>query len=384
MPYWVKKGLLIFSITLLFLFSIEILSGLLIQSGIFNKNGEVIQRANIYPTEHLEEIKEMFLEQASIKYEWEPFLHQRAQPFNGKHIRINEQLVRKTKQPHFANNKTIKIFAFGGSTMWGDGSRDNFTIPSWLSKMIEYDSLAPFHITNFGNSAYTRTHENILLIRELQKGNIPDIVIFYDGVNDVISCGFHHEVGIPQKAKNRKMEFNVRQDKSKLILMLARSTFTLRLINLMRPKKKFRNLENADISSLSMDFVNHYLQNVKISNALAKEYGFECINYWQPVVYTKENLTTLDERIINEIPYYLPYFKNFYKSILENKTLNSRTDFHNLSHLLDNSTQYYYDLCHISEDGNEVVAAEMYKDLKTLIQAKSKELADTLSKYVKD
>lgn len=368
----VKSGLLIFSITLISLGGIEILSGLILKSGLFFQKELATDISNVYPVQDLEAIQEMFVEHGQIEYQWEPFLHQRAQPFHGEYININNNLVRNTTQFHSTDLDVIKIFAFGGSTMWGDGARDPYTIPSWLSKMIHNDSLPPVQITNFGNSAYLRTHENILLMKELQKGHIPDIVIFYDGVNDAISCGFHHAPGIPQSAINRSKEFNVQGDRRRLLSMLIRASFTVRLIRQMLPRQPFEPQETVDYKGLTASFVEHYRQSLNITDALAKAYGFICLNYWQPVIYTKEHLTNMDQVIIDDIPYYQPYFQAFYQGIREDVGLNNRKNFRDISFLLDDTTQYYYDLCHISEEGNRLIAEEMYPEVKPLVLSASR------------
>ena len=372
MIHWIRNSLLIFAITIFLLAVIELFAWSLINTGLLNKkvNNIDIFEANIYPDKDLEDIQSMFKEHAQIDYQWEPYLHQRAKPFAGKHINISNELTRKTKQYYSETDSVIKIFAFGGSTMFGDGARDAYTIPSWLSKMIDQDALPAVHITNFGNSAYIRTQENILLMRELQKGNIPDIVIFYDGVNDAISSGFHHQQGLIQDAENRIEEFNIRKNKAKLVQLLLRGTNTNRLIRQLFFDEPFKRYEHANFDSLGVEFLAHYQQNLKITDALAEKYKFSCINYWQPVVYTKTNLTQLDKQIINMIPYYSPYFKAFYEQIKNDSLLEQKSNYRNISHLLDTDKQYYYDLCHISEQGNKIIAHEIFKDIKELLQTK--------------
>ena len=46
----------------------------------------------------------------------------------------------------------------------------------------------PVCVVNFGESGFVSTQGVIQLILELQSGNIPDLVIFYDGVNDVYAA----------------------------------------------------------------------------------------------------------------------------------------------------------------------------------------------------
>ncbi|MER3445854.1 MAG: hypothetical protein C4291_03015 [Candidatus Dadabacteria bacterium] len=82
---------------------------------------------------------------------------------------------------------------FGGSTMWGTEARDDFTIPSILSKKLWRRGIR-CDIVNFSGSGYVSTQEVIALLIELQRGNIPNLVIFYDGINDTYSAYQHNSI----------------------------------------------------------------------------------------------------------------------------------------------------------------------------------------------
>jgi lysophospholipase L1-like esterase len=97
---------------------------------------------------------------------------------------------------------------FGGSTMWGAGSRDSFTVPSLLARALQGRELR-VEITNFGETGYVSTQGVITLLLQLRKGNVPDAVIFYEGVNDTYSAYQNGIAGIPQNEFNRVKEFNL-------------------------------------------------------------------------------------------------------------------------------------------------------------------------------
>ena len=92
--------------------------------------------------------------------------------------------------------------------MWGEGARDGYTIASWLQRFLDQ---TPYHtqITNFGQEGYVSTQEMIVLFEQLQKGNIPDIVIFYDGFNDAGSAMCNGVAGSSYDERNRRTEFRV-------------------------------------------------------------------------------------------------------------------------------------------------------------------------------
>lgn len=92
--------------------------------------------------------------------------------------------------------------------MWGSGARDSFTIPSLLSQILSEHGIS-IHVVNYGESGFVSTQEVIALMLQLKKGNIPDVVMFYDGVNDTFSAFQHGIAGIPQNEFNRFREFNL-------------------------------------------------------------------------------------------------------------------------------------------------------------------------------
>ena len=98
--------------------------------------------------------------------------------FAGETINIvGKYHERLTPLPKGAKGPTV--FFFGGSAMWGTGARDGETIPSLFAARTGQIA------RNFGESAYTAHQDLEMLMWLLQEGERPDVVVFYDGVNDV-------------------------------------------------------------------------------------------------------------------------------------------------------------------------------------------------------
>src|SRR6202035_4072960 len=107
----------------------------------------------------------------------------KCRPYRSRYFNIGNQGLRVTvgaKPLAGVQDHPIRIFMFGGSTMWGEGARDPYTIPSWLQGMLNA-SPRPVQVTNYGQDAYVNTQEMLALFEQLRKGNVPDIAIFYDG-----------------------------------------------------------------------------------------------------------------------------------------------------------------------------------------------------------
>lgn len=68
--------------------------------------------------------------------------------------------------------------------MYGTAVPDWGTIPFYLSRDLNAGSKDCVFVSNFGVEGYVTDQEVILLTELLKAGEHPDIVIFYDGVND--------------------------------------------------------------------------------------------------------------------------------------------------------------------------------------------------------
>lgn len=83
----------------------------------------------------------------------------------------------------------LALWVFGGSTVYGTGVPDWGTLPSYLSRDLNADGRDCVVVTNFGVEGYVSNQELLWLLERLKTGQRPDIVVFYDGVNDASAAG---------------------------------------------------------------------------------------------------------------------------------------------------------------------------------------------------
>jgi hypothetical protein len=236
-----------------------------------------------------------------------------------------------------------------------------------------------FHIVNFGESGYVSTQELIQLILELKKGNIPDIVIFYDGVNDVFSAFQNKVAGIPQNEYNRRKEFGLQDNINKAVNevgpfdLLRRYSACARLVLNRKDKiiAKYKNIsaeeqENkimqdqpnlrSSLDSLAEKTVYDYFDNLRIIEALSREYQFEAFFFWQPTIYSKNMLSSEEERTRKSHQDGRDAFFNLVYSRIasvDNKPMN----FYDIQKVFaERKESVFIDFCHLSEQGNQIVA----------------------------
>src|SRR5436190_1034060 len=125
--------------------------------------------------------KKYVLEMSHLGTVYRSFVGWRREPFRGDTINIEGPYSQRRTINAGTNDQRTAYF-FGGSTMWGTGSDDSGTIPS------QFAAITGIHSENFGETAYTAHQGLVLLLQLLQDGRRPDLVVFYDGINDAVPC----------------------------------------------------------------------------------------------------------------------------------------------------------------------------------------------------
>lgn len=316
--------------------------------------------------------------EASMGIDWTllntlQYLKWRREEYAGKYVNINSQGIRKTWLPAGAPKRfTETIYIFGGSPLWGIGAGDDYTIPSYFSKLLnnnEYNYL----VYNYGESGYTFTREVINLILLLREGHRPDYVIFYDGANDVdaayqsaIPGGTFHLVSRKlERIKQNDILMDIYFFWRDLTDLVKRHSMIYRVskekISIYLPRRQ--RYSNKELHSLADGIIEYYVKSKSLLDHLSIAYGFKYICFWQPVLFSKKNLTNEEIKIYQKQKgNQLSRLYIIVNGILAEKPL---TNFFNISNILDNTLKrYYFDFCHLSEEGNEAVAKEMYRVFK--------------------
>lgn len=295
-----------------------------------------------------------------------PYVGWRAAPFESETINVNQARIRVTPMADCGAD-SYTVFTFGGSTMWGVGSPDWLTIPAFLQVSLQELRDEPVCVMNFGQLGYQSTQGLITLLMELQDGNIPDSIIFYDGGNDI---QMSYEAG---QAK-AYMGLNIsaaRFDQTPLVNMLSdtllfqsmqnltsiASREPLGLVNQMRP-------EENDTDDLANDIIQTFLSNYNLVRTLAQEYDFEFYFFWQPMIGLGQKPLSEEELILQDRVYNSPGLANLYETVY-GAIEQIASEYDHLYYIVDifdqEATQLYMDHIHITPVGNQIVADEMLR-----------------------
>ncbi|MCB1038102.1 MAG: SGNH/GDSL hydrolase family protein [Acidimicrobiales bacterium] len=109
-----------------------------------------------------------------------PYVQVRYRDRSGRFVNV-EGNVRRS----YTTGRGPIVWFFGGSTMFGEGQRDAHTIPSEIARLAESDG-HPIQAVNFGVQADSNFQSVLRFEAALASDRPrPDLVVFYDGANEV-------------------------------------------------------------------------------------------------------------------------------------------------------------------------------------------------------
>jgi hypothetical protein len=297
-----------------------------------------------------------FMEFDTLPTKYVSYIGWRRLPFAGKTITIEGPYAqRRTVGPKDASKPSV--YFFGGSTMWGTGADDANTIPSQFAQLTGYRA------ENFGESAYTAHQGLMMLIRLLQDGHRPDVVVFYDGANDVVhkcrselnpwSHGREGQIASALQTASVERDYGL-QYMFRPLVGLAHTVSGL-LFRRSRDDSTFFNC-HADPDK-AQQIANYVLEDWELARKLVEAYNGKFIGILQPVSYFSE--TKLER--IRQRDTERKQFQAVYPLIKQKMA--ERPWLYDFTQVLDKQEYIYIDFCHLSPNGNSYVAQKLVQTL---------------------
>ncbi len=261
----------------------------------------------VYPGMSQPEISRVIRENLSITQVYEPYVQFKERPFRGTFMNADPRGFRsidgQEKWP--IDRDCFNIFVFGGSTAFGAAIADNETIAGYLKQLLRETSDKKVAVYNFGRCSYMSTQERVLLEQLIMSGNIPNLAIFIDGLND-----FAHHNGVPAFTKDLTKFMNEGEKPAykKLIEALPVTKFFLGSSASKSEKQE------ADSSKIVSDAISRYKTNKKLIEAISREFNIKTLFVWQPTSSYKYDQ---NYNIFKKFDYggFLPYLKPGYESM---------------------------------------------------------------------
>ena len=267
---------------------------------------------------------------------------------NNKRVTINEQ-----------RNYSRNIYLFGGSTVYSGEVPDNLTIPSQLASLGANNY--SYKVVNMGATSIHSAQQFGRLKAEINLSD-GDVIIFYDGVNDVLQriiYGNHegYMIGNPKKES-----FWIRQLRSKNKYSSILFIFYSKIIE---------NTKETP-STLINTSVDNYVNTLAAVNKYVKSQGGSFYHFLQPTLFTKKNLNEYEKLLIEKGYPFVPAqfiqdFKRAYPLISDK--LDTVEFSYSLVDAFNNLEKSpYLDFCHVTHIGNKIIAENIWNKINNKLK----------------
>lgn len=285
-----------------------------------------------------------------LETRYQPFVGWRREPFRGETTTVGADGNRV--QPATTDRPVGTVRFFGGSAMWGSGVADEETIPA------RFNQLHPeLRVVNHAESGFTSRQNVAELVNLVNQGEPMDLVVFYDGNNDV-GTFCQEEVGINSHTRAAKLARLVRpvsqvwNDLTGSLQELLSGKAVNKWLNGPGPHPTRCHTDPAYARRVAETMVNDW----RIGRAIAREGGADFVAILQPVA----SLGAPRRDHLQPSEYSPRKEQNVVYPIVREILAEQGIDWvHDFTDVFDGDEYLYIDECHVSEAGSRRVAERL-------------------------
>ncbi|MCU1497029.1 MAG: hypothetical protein JWM47_982 [Acidimicrobiales bacterium] len=262
---------------------------------------------------------------------------------------------RKSWAPPPCACKRLTVWIYGGSTTFGLDQRDDHTIPSELARLAAEQGLT-VDVQNRGQLGEMHWMEAERFAWDLTVEEAPDLVLFYDGVND----------GWATNALNDLNTGDINQMFDPTLLDIWRSSERSEGAGPPAPqdaKLLGRHKGKAlELEELAVTTVERYDRSRQLTETTARLHGIPVRYYWQPSRYSRP--------VVLEEPHFDADQEDRNRLALQIVVDHLPPDVVDLTDVLDELLDpTYTDDVHHNEQGARTVAEAIYADIDAELRA---------------
>jgi lysophospholipase L1-like esterase len=245
-------------------------------------------------------------------WRYDPYLGWKMSDYDGAYVKVVGGVRRSYEPPGSNARNAVRVFFFGGSALFGYFQRDEHTIPSEFARLAQADGIR-VRVVNYGVGAYTNWQEALKLEQLVTAGTAPDLAVFYDGYNEVLSqfqVGLHTQPsniqanefadrlglghhGDASSAVTAVYDFWSRHSALERVLhVLGRGGASTGAVPITGDQEHRPQDRGRDAASI-------YARGVQVASRLAGSYGFRSGFFFQPTIFTKR-LVPGEEPIVGQ------------------------------------------------------------------------------------
>jgi hypothetical protein len=299
-----------------------------------------------------------FREFQELKTLYYDFIGWRRLPYRGHTITVDDEGYRRHDLE--TSFQAADIWFFGGSTTWGTGATDETTIPALVQEKVRLSSF------NFGESGYV-SHQNLNLLQKAYiSGARPKFVVFYDGANDV-----SHKCRVEADYFSSGREVQIRDLIEKAKSVTGGKYYLTRVFEpILDLVKELRGTPDVAVATKEKLFncaaqpekadriTEIWFRDWQAAKTLVESNGGTFIGILQPVAY----FGTPDLSYLTELTKFSDFFpgnREEFQAVygrLRRRLAQENFDYTDLTGAFDNKAAVYSDFCHVSPEGNKIIA----------------------------
>lgn len=290
--------------------------------------------------------RQHFKEFAKVSTTYFDFIGWRRNPFEGETLHIDAEGFRT--HPGAPPRAQAKVWVLGGSTVWGPGVSDAFTIPARIQALTGQPSF------NLGESAYTAHQSLNLLMKSYVQGGRPDWVVSYDGANEVvIKC--RAELSFFSAAQEPTLRQRVNSNYlSSLLLAPSLELLTQGTRNATAAAQHDGGYDCDKNPGKRQQIAANLVLDWQVAKQLVESHGGHFLPVLQPVAFTGsprlDHLPQVQASLALKAQYDAVYAE------IRRQLSEAGLAYLDLTQAFDGSAYLYIDFAHVSPQGNEIVA----------------------------
>jgi hypothetical protein len=356
---------------LLIVFSLEGISRVY---DIWYPSGCILVKSDIYKNLDLENKRDVCDDFRQLEFGGWPF-YQMLPDQHFETININSHGFRGPEFSAIKPENTYRIFVVGGSTTFGTGTTSDYaTIPGFLQEKFDTEELPKnIEVINAGISGLFSGTE-VGLIKQQILDFDPDLLIIYDGWNDITKKYDHYYDGLNEveNMDNLPLERDTYYEIGEKLFSsstLVKIIYTnLDLLPMSFAGSAVYSFEGVNIEKKADIWKSRWIEICE----LGKKQGFDVAVTIQPIAGSSERVLSQFEK--NQAEWKenerrLPALEIYVNQLEEIKNHCSTTaDLRNVFDGIDEPL--FLDSIHLGDYGNKIVSEEIYELIFPIVQSK--------------
>ena len=309
--------------------------------------------------EHAEAV---FYDYDRVQHQYEPFVGWKMRPYQGKTLIVSGNGTRAVPNENLSQKTTATVRFFGGSTMWGEGSDDDHTIPALFSA-----ANPQYKVYNHAQLAYNSRQELDELISMYARDEDVDIVVFYDGVNDAAFLCPRDIAQLPAHRLVPMYREKLYVGKTAIVKEIAGKLFIGNILKVIhkftfRPKEEDSPYDCVSNPEKAEQIADMMIKNWEMAHEIVTRRNGKFIAVLQPAAYIGKPRTdhlSLDPELGKN-------FEAIYTRLKARIAQRNHPWIIDLSDRFDGDEYIYIDFCHVSPNGNTIIAREISNAVRNL------------------